>query len=385
MSFNKNTDMYEGYIYLITNKINGKGYIGQTNRTVLFRFQQHKYRSTQAKYTQPLYNAFKKYGLENFCVEEVLKIECTNKKELSKELNSQEILYIEKYNSKIPYGYNVLNGGNQNPTELTSIKVYAFDSNQKLKMVFNSKSEALRFIGVSNFPKYKIDYNTKYKDFYWSYSNNFPTLEVPKHTRKKIQLKPILINKLDSNGKIIEVCNARNFSGEHYKRFHDWKVFYYLNEFWSFSNDITEDDIKECLERKKLIKENANKIIKNKNSKEVYQFSLDGKFIKKWDSQSCVQRELNINATLISNVCSGKADQTHGYLWSYTNTPPSYKSRDEKLGKSVIQYDINMNKINHYKTLAEAQRETNIPYQSISDACKGIYKQAGGFIWKYAS
>lgn len=34
MSFNKDTGMYEGYIYLITNKVNGKGYIGQTNRTV---------------------------------------------------------------------------------------------------------------------------------------------------------------------------------------------------------------------------------------------------------------------------------------------------------------------------------------------------------------
>ena len=150
MSFNKNTDMYEGYIYLITNKINGKGYIGQTNRTVLFRFQQHKYRSTQAKYTQPLYNAFKKYGLENFCVEEVLKIECTNKKELSKELNSQEILYIEKYNSKIPYGYNVLNGGNQNPTELTPINLSASLFELKNILSFWLLSKAYTFIEVSS-------------------------------------------------------------------------------------------------------------------------------------------------------------------------------------------------------------------------------------------
>ena len=50
MSFNKDTGMYEGYIYLITNKVNGKGYIGQTNRTVPFRFQQHQYRSTKAKW-----------------------------------------------------------------------------------------------------------------------------------------------------------------------------------------------------------------------------------------------------------------------------------------------------------------------------------------------
>ena len=177
MSFNKDTGMYEGYIYLITNKVNGKGYIGQTNRTVPFRFQQHQYRSTKAKYTQPLYSAFKKYGIDNFSVEEVEKITAITKDDLSERLNIVETEYIEKYNTKVPIGYNVLVEGGVNPTYLTSIKIYQFDENKNLVRVFDSKSEASKFCCVTWFPNKVIDYNRKYKGYFWSSKNEFPKKE----------------------------------------------------------------------------------------------------------------------------------------------------------------------------------------------------------------
>ena len=41
MSFNRNTGLYEGFIYLVSNNINNKKYIGQTKRTVEERWSDH--------------------------------------------------------------------------------------------------------------------------------------------------------------------------------------------------------------------------------------------------------------------------------------------------------------------------------------------------------
>ena len=42
MSYNKLEGVYEGYIYLITNNINGKQYVGQTRNTIQKRWNGHK-------------------------------------------------------------------------------------------------------------------------------------------------------------------------------------------------------------------------------------------------------------------------------------------------------------------------------------------------------
>ena len=41
MAYNKETGMWEGYIYVITNSVNRKQYVGQTITTVEHRFKQH--------------------------------------------------------------------------------------------------------------------------------------------------------------------------------------------------------------------------------------------------------------------------------------------------------------------------------------------------------
>ncbi len=89
----------EGFIYKVTNKVNGKSYIGQTRNTVEFRWRQH-YKAKDNKY---FHRAIQKYGKENFEVTTLEKCD-TNK------LNEREIYYINKFNT-FSNGYNLTKGG----------------------------------------------------------------------------------------------------------------------------------------------------------------------------------------------------------------------------------------------------------------------------------
>ncbi len=93
------------YIYKITNKINGKLYIGETIQNYKDRWRQHKNFQSQY-YTCPiLKQAFIKYGIDNFNFEVIQECSFDERFELEKK-------YIEKYNSIAPYGgYNFLPGG----------------------------------------------------------------------------------------------------------------------------------------------------------------------------------------------------------------------------------------------------------------------------------
>lgn len=88
----------KGFIYKITNKVNGKSYIGQTRYSVEFRYRQHLRKTSPA-----MAYDIKKYGVEAF--------ECETLEECDyKDLDSREIYYIDKYNTFYE-GYNRQRGG----------------------------------------------------------------------------------------------------------------------------------------------------------------------------------------------------------------------------------------------------------------------------------
>lgn len=54
------------------------------------------------------------------------------------------------------------------------------------------------------------------------------------------------------------------------------------------------------------------------------------------------------------------------------------------LSKPVAQFSLDGRLLNTYKSTMDAQRQTGICNQSISECCNGRrYKSAGGFIWKF--
>jgi group I intron endonuclease len=93
-----------GIIYKAMNKENGKVYIGQTIQSLARRKSNHVTDTKRSNKHFP--NAIKKYGVDSFTWE-ILE-ECNSREEL----NSKEVFYIEKYNSR-EKGYNISKGGNQ--------------------------------------------------------------------------------------------------------------------------------------------------------------------------------------------------------------------------------------------------------------------------------
>ena len=90
------------YIYQITNKLNGKIYIGKTERSVQERWKEHcrDYLKERCE-IRPLYRAMKKYGVENFFIEV---IEETDNPE------EREAFWIQQKGS-FKSGYNATLGG----------------------------------------------------------------------------------------------------------------------------------------------------------------------------------------------------------------------------------------------------------------------------------
>lgn len=91
-----------GLIYVVTNKGNGKKYVGQTVSSLKSRWSGHR-RSDSA--CRALAASIKKHGKDNFTIEEIANAESRD------ELNSLEQFYVETLQTMVPFGYNIKAGG----------------------------------------------------------------------------------------------------------------------------------------------------------------------------------------------------------------------------------------------------------------------------------
>lgn len=138
-------------IYKITNLINNKVYIGQAEDIHKRYNQHHKYEYKYRKYK--LYQAFIKYGLDNFKIEVV---------ELCKpeEMNEKEIYWIQYYDS-FKNGYNMTLGGQNLTPNLHSSET------EKKRRATREKNDSLK---GENHPRAKltndevIQIRQRYKD-----------------------------------------------------------------------------------------------------------------------------------------------------------------------------------------------------------------------------
>ena len=126
------------------------------------------------------------------------------------------------------------------------------------------------------------------------------------------------------------------------------------------------------------------KVLINQKNFYIYQYDLNGNFIKEWNSCKEINRALGYNACFIGRCVNEKARTAYNFQWKnyYKEKIEPYLNRTGR-AREVIQYDINMNEIARYSSLKEAGRQTNTDSSLIGRVCKNGNK-ASGYYWRYA-
>lgn len=135
----------EKYIYKITNNINKKVYIGQTN-DIDRRFKEHKRCGSYEENEKLLYRAINKYGIDNFSFDII--------EGPIKNYNEREIYWINYYNSfvanKNSWGYNMTPGGEEPPHPKGEEHHYATHTLEDIEKIISLlKNTKLSFLEIS--------------------------------------------------------------------------------------------------------------------------------------------------------------------------------------------------------------------------------------------
>ena len=129
-------------IYKATNQINGKTYIGQTAGEFKRRKADHVRKANAGLYPYCFHNAIRKHGPDAFAWEIICSCSSKNK------ADAREVEFIKTFNSKVPSGYNMTDGGEGSvgyrPSEETKKK------NSKAQKMFIQRTGRANFLGMKH-------------------------------------------------------------------------------------------------------------------------------------------------------------------------------------------------------------------------------------------
>ena len=252
-----------GYIYLITDTINGKQYVGQHHYDKEGELDPNYHGSGVI-----IKNIYKKRP-------ETLKEEYIKTCYSDSEMNDDEKYYIKLYKTLWPNGYNLSEGGDGViPCEETKKKI----------------SESLKGKILSEEVRKKISESLKGKQFSEATRRKLSEKNKGKHHSE------------ESRRKMSE--SRRGENNPHYgkKMTEETKKKLLATHLGKPLSDETKEKIR-------------NSCINKCGSKIVFQYTLDGEFIREWSSISQINRELGFNIGAISNCITGRSKSSYGFIW----------------------------------------------------------------------
>lgn len=184
-------------IYKITNLLNNKCYIGQSIN-IEDRFKKHK----NANDNFVIHVALRKYGIHNFSFEIIE--ECN-----ISQLNHREKYWISFYNSLIPNGYNMIEGGSNGAGLAKGKQVEQYDLNGRLIAIYASAKQASEQTGIIHTSICKCCRGQgKYAGNYqWKYSDSNISIE-PLINVKRNKVKNNPVYQYSLNGEYLNEYNS---------------------------------------------------------------------------------------------------------------------------------------------------------------------------------
>jgi group I intron endonuclease len=184
---------------------------------------------------------------------------------------------------------------------------------------------------------------------------------------------------LSGNGLNLKLTSTNDRAGKH-SFITKQKMSKFWNEYYK-NNDGPNRGVKQS-------KETRLKKSLSAPTHPVFQYDLNGNFIKGWDRIIDVERQLSIANQTITHCCQGTKDSAGGFIWRYQDSHIELLEnikpvKSNKYGISINQYDLKGRFIREWTNMKIAGNELKIDNGSIGNCCKGKSKSAGGFIWKY--
>lgn len=296
------------YIYLITNIITKKQYIGQTINYEK-RIKEHIYGRKNRK-NCIIDKAIQKYGKDNF------KFELIKKANTQKEIDYLEKKYIKELNTLTPNGYNILKGGRhqQGAWNMKPILVYNLNGNfireyassNELERVSNGKYTTRTIRNSCNSKTHK------YKDILVKFKEDNSIILPYKRPISKRRKKVI---QFDINGKYIKTYQSIQEASQitqtnrtsiigvlkgNYKTAN--------NFIWRYEND-----------NRKIEKNLAYKI-----GTKIYQLDDNKNIIRQFKSCTEAQDFLKLKKNSYKNIWINldKNKKVYGYYWSKVKENP---------------------------------------------------------------
>lgn len=136
-----------------------------------------------------------------------------------------------------------------------------------------------------------------------------------------------------------------------------------------------EETIRRGIETRKRNNEILNR--RASNTKKVYQYSLDGTFLKEWEAATDAADFYECEVTALCACCNGRAKTCCGFQWSYKKEEMTRPLKNWR-GNVIIQYDQNMNPIMLWQSFADIQKDLHIEHTSIKKASDtaSLYKKS---------